>query len=70
MLVKQPRHYCGIGNLKCEEKSGIEVKISESSYRVNTYSNGSRKKMTSIIKTGLSDLKIKISFWIFNVLNI
>lgn len=30
-LVKQPRQCCRMGNLKCEEKSGIEVKISESS---------------------------------------
>lgn len=62
LLVKQPRKCCGMDNLKYEEKSAIEVKISKSYSQKMLETMGIEKKNDKHIKIGLSDLKIKILF--------
>lgn len=48
LLVKQPRKCCGMDNLKYEEKSDIEMKISKLSSQKMLETMGIEKRMTSI----------------------
>lgn len=48
LLVKQPRKCCGVDNLKYEEKSDIEMKISKLSSQKMLETMGIEKRMTSI----------------------